>query len=328
MRIDRDLLGWGVFFLVAGGVPLAIQGGVLPAGVVDRWWSWWPLILVGIGVGLVLRRTPVELLGGVLVSGTLGVMVAGALGGGIGGFAGLPSGVCGPDDGGVPFQPRTGTFESAARVSVELDCGEVDISTIDGGDWALDGTDDDGVGPDVSAGPADLDLRTRRDGAVDLLGERDRWRLRLPTEHRLDLELGLDAGRMTVDLAGAEVGVIELQTNAGQARLDLADVEAIDGFEIAVNAGEVDVELPSVSMTGAIEINAGNVRLCAPDAVALRLHTGDSVLASQDFAEAGLEQVGDGVWETPGYDVAVTRIELRTEANAGAFHLDPPDGCG
>jgi hypothetical protein len=28
MRIDRDMLGWGVFFLVAGGVSIGVQQGV------------------------------------------------------------------------------------------------------------------------------------------------------------------------------------------------------------------------------------------------------------------------------------------------------------
>lgn len=79
-------------------------------------------------------------------------------------------------------------------------------------------------------------------------------------------------------------------------------------------------------MTGLIEANAGSVRMCAPPDVALRLHTGDSVFASQDFADAGLI-LRDGVWETPGYDTAKNRIELRTEANAGTFRLDPEEGC-
>ena len=79
---------------------------------------------------------------------------------------------------------------------------------------------------------------------------------------------------------------------------------------MGLNAGSLGLYLPSVSTTGSIEANAGSVRLCAPEGVALRLHTGDSVLSSQDFGSAGLVQVGD-TWETPGYDTAVTRIELR-----------------
>lgn len=77
MRIDRDLFGWGVFFAVAGSLALAIQEGL----VADRaWWSFWPLILVGVGVGLIMRRTALEPLGGVPVGATFGLMVGGSLG--------------------------------------------------------------------------------------------------------------------------------------------------------------------------------------------------------------------------------------------------------
>ena len=29
MRIDRDLLGWGVFFVVAGAIALGLQSGAI-----------------------------------------------------------------------------------------------------------------------------------------------------------------------------------------------------------------------------------------------------------------------------------------------------------
>src|SRR5687768_5168961 len=98
------------------------------------------------------------------------------------------------------------------------------------------------------------------------------------------------------------------------ATVNLRDVAGIDTFDASLNAGSLGVHLPAASMTGSIEANAGSVRLCAPDGVALRLLTGDSVLSSQDFRDAGLVEVGDA-WETPGFDTAVNRIELRTEAN-------------
>jgi hypothetical protein len=132
---------------------------------------------------------------------------------------------------------------------------------------------------------------------------------------------------VTADLDGARLGVVEVQLNAGQAAIDLRDVAEIDGIDIGINAGTVGLVLPMVSMTGSIEANAGSIRLCAPEGVALRLHAEDSVLSSQDFAAAGLVQVGD-TWETPGYDAALTRIELQTSANAGSFRLDPEEGCG
>ena len=91
MRIHRGLASWGLFFIVAGGVPLAVQTGVLPPTVLDRWWSFWPLILVGVGLGLIFTRTSLEVLGGLVVSATLGLMAAGILTSGFSGIGGLPS---------------------------------------------------------------------------------------------------------------------------------------------------------------------------------------------------------------------------------------------
>jgi hypothetical protein len=259
------------------------------------------------------------------VSGTFGLLVGGALASGFGGLAGFPSGVCGPDEGGVPFEPRSGVLAAAAHVNVSLGCGTLDIRAAEGETWSVEGSDDDGAGPQIESESDELRVSPpdRRGGPF---GERDRWIVTLPTTSRLDLALELDAGRLAVDLEGARVAVLGLELNAGQAIVDLGEVAEIEGIEIRLNAGELGLALPSISMTGSIEANAGSIRLCAPDDVALRLHTGDSVLSSQDFGDMGLVQDGD-VWETPGFDTAATRIELRTEANAGSFRLGPEEGC-
>jgi hypothetical protein len=326
VRIHRDLAGWGVFFIVAGGVPLGVQMGLIPATVLDRWWSFWPLILVGIGLGLVFTRTSLEMLGGLIVSGTLGLLAAGILTGGFGGLGDLPSGVCGPGGGGTPFEPRSGTFESDASVEIELDCGTLEVGTTGADTWTVEGVDDTGQGPQIKADSGTLDIAPPNSDFRGFLGERDRWVVHLPTTTRLDVHLGVDAGSAVADLGGARLGVVGVELNAGGATVILRDVAEIDGVEVHLNAGSLGLYLPSISTTGSIEANAGSIRLCAPEGVALRLHTGDRVLSSYDFGAAGLAQAGD-VWETPGYDTAVTRIELRIEANAGSFRLDPAEGC-
>ena len=326
VRIHRDLVGWGIFFIVAGGIPLAVQTGLLDPAVLDRWWSYWPLILIGIGLGLIFTRTPIEMLGGLIVSGTLGLLAAGILTGGFGGIGDFPSTVCGPGGGGTAFPPRSGRFETDAAVRVEVDCGIVEVRTTVGDTWTVEGVDDSGVGPSVEADGESLDV-TPADGDVgSFLGERDRWVVRLPTANRLDLSLTVDAGEAVADLLDARLGVVEVDLNAGTAIINLRDVTEIAGIDVGINAGSLGIYLPAVSTTGSIEANAGSVRLCAPEGVALRLDTSDSALSSQDFASAGLVEV-DGAWETPGYDTAVTRIELETQANAGSFSLNPPAGC-
>ena len=325
MRIHRDLAGWGVFFIVAGGVPLAVQTGVIDPAVLDRWWSFWPLILVGIGLGLIFTKTSLEMLGGLIVSGTLGLLVAGILTGGFVGIGDLPSGVCGPGGGGTPFEPRSGRFETDASVGVEAACGTLEIGTTGGDTWTVEGVDDGGRGPNIEADGETLEIRPP-DGDFGFLGERDRWVVRLPTTVRLDFDLSLDAGSAVADLGDARLGNVTVDLNAGQATVNLRDVAEIDAIDVGLNAGSLGLYLPSVSTTGSVEANAGSIRLCSPPGVALRLHTEDSVLSSYDFGSAGLVQVGDA-WETPGYDTAVARVELQIEANVGSFSLDPAEGC-
>lgn len=326
MRIHRDLAGWGVFFIVAGGVPLAAETGLLDAAVLDRWWSFWPLILVGIGLGLIFTRTPLEMLGGLIVSGTLGLLAAGVLTSGFGGIGDLRSGVCGPGGGGTPFEARTGTFESDPTVSVDVACGTAEIATTVGQTWIIEGVDDSGQGPGIEADGERLAVAAPDEDFGGFLGERDRWLVSLPTGPRIDLSLSVDAGSVVADLRDARLGVLDLELNAGQATVILHDAAEVGGIEASLNAGSLGLYLPSVSTTGTIEASAGSIRLCSPSGVALRLHTDESVLSSYDFGSAGLIQVGDA-WETPGYDTAVTRIELQVEANVGSFRLDPEEGC-
>jgi hypothetical protein len=173
---------------------------------------------------------------------------------------------------------------------------------------------------------ASLDIKPPDEDFDRFLGERDRWVISLPTEQRLDVLLNVDAGSVVADLQGARLGVFDVELNAGQATGNLRDVAEVAEIHVGINAGSLGLFLPAVSTTGTIEANAGSVRLCAPPGVALRLQTADSMLSSYDFGSAGLVQVGDS-WETPGYDTAVTRIELQIDANAGSFRLDPDEGC-
>ena len=60
MRVHRGFLGWGVFFVVFGLVPLSVRLGWVSGASLSSAWQLWPLFLVGAGVGLILRRTPFE----------------------------------------------------------------------------------------------------------------------------------------------------------------------------------------------------------------------------------------------------------------------------
>src|SRR6188508_1295713 len=103
MHIRRGYLGWGVFLILAGTVPLAVRSGYLTEDQVGRLWTLWPLILVGIGVGLILSRTRFDFLGGIIVAATFGLMVGGLLSAGVSGLSGAS---CGSDGSATSFPAR------------------------------------------------------------------------------------------------------------------------------------------------------------------------------------------------------------------------------
>jgi len=326
MHVRRGLLGWGVFLILAGAIPLAVRAGYLDADQVGRLWTLWPLILIGIGVGLILRRTRLAFLGGLIVAATLGLMVGGLLSVGSTGFA---VGGCGGARATQPFEARTGTFGATGSVDVHLNCGTLTIATAAGDDWRVEGTDDTGVGPTIDSDPTDdsVSIRSRNGGGPFAFGDHVTWQVTVPQTPRLDLDVQLNAGSATMALASATMDGFHLQMNAGSSTVDLGSVAALGSIDVELNAGSLGLSLPRVSTHGTIQANAGSVKLCAAEGTALRLHTGESLLASYDYAGHGLVQDGS-TWSTPGYDTAEIQIELNTRANAGSFVLDPEDGCG
>ncbi len=110
MHIRRGYLGWGVFLILTGAVPLLVRSGYLSEDQVDRLWTLWPLILIGIGVGLILSRTRFDFFGGLIVAATLGLMLGGLLSQGINVVSG---GTCGSNVAGTSFPTRDGTFSGS-----------------------------------------------------------------------------------------------------------------------------------------------------------------------------------------------------------------------
>jgi hypothetical protein len=305
MHIRRSFLGWGVFLILAGAVPLAVRGGYLTTDQIGRLWTLWPLILVGVGVGLILTRTRFDFIGGIIVAATLGLMAGGLISTGVGAVS---TGACGEGGRTAAFPARDGAFATTGgSVQIDADCADVTLGVGSDDAWRVEGEDDDGLGPVIEATETTLDVRPRDESGRPFwtLGERDTWRVTVPTT-------------TTVDVA--------VQLNAGQATIDLGSAEAVEGMDIGLNAGSLGLTLPRVSTTGTIHANAGAVRLCAPEGVGLKLQTNESIVASYDYADQGLVQDGS-TWTTPGFDTASVKIQLETEANAGSFALDPEDGC-
>ena len=79
MRLDRTLLYTGVFVAAVGVALLATDLGQLDAAALIRVLGLWPVAVIAIGVGIVLRRTSISLAGGVLAVALPGLVLGGIL---------------------------------------------------------------------------------------------------------------------------------------------------------------------------------------------------------------------------------------------------------
>lgn len=322
MHLDRRLLSWGLFFILLGAVPLLVRGGYVSTDVASRAWQLWPLLIVGIGVSILLRRTSLEPISGLLTATTLGLMLGGLL---AVGFGGVSIG-CGGPTGGTAFAGRTGTFDStSASVRLELTCGDLNATTAAGSGWKLDGADRDGSGPSVDASGANLTVRSP-DKGISFLDARQRWNLTLPAGPTLDLSATLNAGSGHLDLGAAALGNVDLTLNAGDIHLDLGQTTALDRVGMTVNAGSAKMTLPNRSLTGSVTVNAGSAGFCTPSGAGVRIRTNDNLTAGNNFAGQGLTKNGN-TWTTANFDSAAVQIDLSAQANAGSLELNPTGGC-
>ncbi len=322
MRINRGLLFWGLGFITAGAVALAIQQGVLDRDTMAGAWQLWPLILVAIGISLMVARTPAAPLGTAVAALVIGTIVGTAIAVGPGFTVG-----CGSGADPVSLQDHTGTFAAdAASLDWRLNCGSVEVTMNDGDTWKASVGSTGSDLPTVAGEPAQLRIASADAGGWFGAHGRERWVVSLPTATSYDAFIRANAGTLTMDLGGSTFSLLDIRPNAASVVLDLADA-GIEGFDLAMNAGSASLTASSGTLlVGSIQMNAGSVKLCAPSGMPMRI-TASGAAFSADLSGNGLTHDGD-TWESPGYDSsAAQRITLSVHGNAASFELNPDGGC-
>jgi DNA-directed RNA polymerase beta subunit len=121
-----------------------------------------------------------------------------------------------------------------------------------------------------------------------------------------------------------EAGIVYIgaEVNAGDILVDGREA-TIDTVEVDMNAGRARVALDG-SVSGRLGVNAGAIDLCVPADASLRLEVNDQLTFVTNLAERGLSQAGT-TWTRTGTGAAT--IDLVIEGNAASFTLDPDGGC-
>jgi hypothetical protein len=320
MKYHRGLLFWGIALITGGAVALAAQQGYLDQDLLAGTWRLWPLILVAIGASILLSRTPFAIVGTVVAA-----LVVGAAGGAL--IAVGPGiAACG---GAEPtnLTKERGTFGDAARVSLDFNCGSLDVSTTDAGEWSVASARVSGNPARVTSGSDHLNMESSQGSRWWGGGGRERWIVDLPKQPSYQLEISPNGAEAKVDLRGGRFTSVSLSPNAGSLTLDLTDAQ-VEVLELALNAGSASVIIGQGSaMDATMSVNGGSIKVCTENGVALQVTVDPNITFSTNLDDSGLTQAGD-TWSTVGYADAADQVHIDLDGNAASFTLNPEGGCG
>lgn len=319
MAINRRFLYAGLFLVALGGVLVAVDLAAVDTSIVANALRLWPLALIAIGVGIVLRRSRYA-----LVAGIVGAMIPGLVLGG--GLAVAPRHAleCGAGAETTESATQGGTFTRPGVVQVETTCGSISIGTRPGADWQLVSSSDAGHVPDVELTGDVLQIASAGGEDWDWLDTgRDTWTLTLPTTALEQVLVNVDAGRASLALPGADIGTLNLIGNGAEIVADLSAAQVVE-LDGTLDFGRLAIQLPQQgTYSGVIRVDAGEVRLCVPFGLGVRV---DFAGSPREVRINGLRSEGTA-WENDLYQSATNRADLSVKVNFGSVAINPIGGC-
>ena len=344
MTINQRLLNRAVFLDALGGKPLAVDQCWLDTDIARYQGQLWPLIIVGIGLGQILRWTPLSWFGGALVAATFGVIFGATVVSvrdndftdlqGI--IPAIASSNCAGNEIGSA-NTRVGSVANAGEfaLDVTLSCGELDVRRAAAATWALSARHDPDDAPRIEESERDgatvgLEVRQEQGDDLGILGwqVRSEWDVQVPAEAALRVDSTLNAAKGTFDAGEGPVERVAGTFNASDVVIDLAEATTPrrSSIDLTFNASDGTLLLPTADIGAGITLNASSLDICVPAAAALRVDY-SSVLGSDDLGSSGLTEVRSGEWTTPGFSEAADSLSLSITNTVSSLSLDRPEAC-
>lgn len=318
MRVDRGRLNWGIFFIVLGAVPLAYHQGVVSSSVLGDAWRLWPLILVGIGLGLVLSRTPAAFVGGLVVAAFMGLVLGSV-------FAVAPNVGCGGGGGNPASVSENGSFQGPSSVNLHLQCGSATITASSDASWHVTASNNGGHPARVTSDSTSLTVDSTAGNGWWTDRGKDDWQIALPRSGQTSISSTLDVGDARFRLSDTNLSSAAFTLNLGSLHVDLTGA-TVGSLTVSTNLGAAWVELDSTSdLAGNLKTNLGSLDVCVPSDLGLRIVSTDS-LSSSDFSALGMTRVGDA-WQTGNYATATHKANLTVNTSLGSLKVHPAGGC-
>jgi hypothetical protein len=318
LAINRRFMYVGLFLVALGGVLVAVDVSAVETSTLGSALRLWPIALIAVGAGIALRRSRFALVAGILAAMIPGLVLGGGLV--IAPRHGLD---CAAGAGTAQPNTQRGTFSAPGSVTVEANCGSISIGTRLGSEWQLTSSSTTGRTPDVALTEGRLSISSRGADHWGWLDEgRETWNLTLPTSQLEQVFVTVNAGRASVALPGATIGMARFAGNAAEITADLssASVAELDG---SLDFGRLAIQLPRRGgYAGAIRIGAGELRLCVPTGLGVHV---DLAGTPREVRVNGLRMDARS-WENDLYQSTTNKADLSVKVSFGTVSINPVIG--
>jgi len=286
---------WGILLLFLGVVFLLQTLDVLPWGLWGSLWRFWPVLIIIIGLGILLRRYNVWLVS-LLILAILGACL------------GIATWQHGPSlPGGMVTSSYSEPLDDIKRAQVDIDfsAGSINIGS-------LSPTSPNFV-------EADSEVRdSHKTIKVNFNQQDSEGQLYLrAANQRFWGEGGI---RWEVSFTRNIPLAINIRSAASNMNLDFSKLQVTE-LRLDVDAGNCRVTVPaSADITHAyIKADVANVEVTIPDKVAAKIQI-DTALSASDIDESRFPQQGD-YYMSQDFDSAENRIELEIDSDIGRVQV-------
>ena len=286
---------WGIFLLFLGVVFLLQTLSVLPWGLWGTLWQFWPVLIIVIGLGILLRRYNAWLVS-LLVLAILGACLGIAI------WQYSPS-----LSSGIVTKSYSEPLDSLEHAQIEIDfsAGSITIGSLSLGSPSLV--------------EIDSEVRNSRETInVDFHQQDGEGKLYLSTVNQWFW--GGDRIRWEVNFTRSIPLAISIKSAASNVELDLSELKVTE-LRLDVDAGNYIVTTPSRAGTCDIEIeaNVANIEVTIPDGVAAKIQV-DTNLSVLDVDESRFPQQGD-YYMSEDFVSAENRVELEIDCDVGRVQV-------
>lgn len=282
---------WGLFLLFLGTVFLLQTFHVLPWSLWGTLWRFWPVLIIIIGLGILLRQYNPW-----LVSGLILLLLLACLG--------IAIWQHGPSSQNVTSYTEPLDGLQSAQVELELNAAELEVGSLTPGAANLVE-----AASTSESGGGFLKVSLYREGSTG--------RLYLSTA-RSDGE-PWDEPEGEVKLSRDIPLTMNVRSAVGNLYLDLGELEVTE-LTMDLDAGNYTIRMPAAGVTSArIKADVTNLEIIIPEGTALSLKA-DTDLSTLEIAEERFPGNG-GYYVSSGFASAGNRIEVELESHIGRVQV-------